>query len=121
MSKAAALTAAPWAAFVDGDSGKPEPPAIHVTCRRPYARMVVSTELQELTPHPKFVAAIEVALAMPSQEEQRDGLRDVLRLWGAVIATYIELGCALVTSSSFVTPCNMPSVSYSVPMIFGRS
>lgn len=121
MSKAAAQTAAPLTTFVDSDSAKPEPPAIHVTCRRTYARMVVSTELRELAPHPNFVADLEAALAMPSQEEQRDGLRDVLRLWGVIIATYLELGCALVTSSSFVTPCNMPSVSDSVPVVINRS
>lgn len=112
MSKQAARNASQWASFTDAeDNPEDEVPCIHVICRRPYTRVMIATELDELQPHPQFVAAIERVVSLPNKEKQLEGLRKVLRQWGSVIATHVEMGCSLVTSHTFVIPCWIPMVS----------
>jgi hypothetical protein len=111
MSKSAARTTAPWVSFVEGDASVEEEHAIHITCRKSYIRVVVTCQREELQPNPAFVADIEGILTSPTKERQTEGLRRVLRQWGAVFATYVELGCALVASHDLHTPCEIPGVS----------
>jgi hypothetical protein len=111
MSQPAARTAAPLISFVDGDEPADKEQTIYITCRQSYTRVVITCDMEELRPSPAFITAIENILNLPTEERQVEGLRRVLRQWGAVFATYIELGCALVTTRDFVTPCDIPGVS----------
>jgi hypothetical protein len=86
-------------------------PAIYVTCRKVYTRVLVRTELEDLSPSPQLVAEVENALALPEQADQIDALRTVLRRWGSVIATRVELGCALVCTSLHESSSHIPQVS----------
>jgi hypothetical protein len=86
-------------------------PAIYVTCRMVYTRVLVRTELEDLSPSPQLVADIENALALPEQADQTDALRTVLRRWGSVIATRVELGYALVCTSMHESCSRVPQVS----------
>jgi hypothetical protein len=86
-------------------------PAIHVTCRRVYARVLVQAELEDLIPNPQLVADIEKAISSHEQTEQIGALRSVLRRWGSNVATHIEIGCALVSTSVFETDSHIPAVS----------
>jgi hypothetical protein len=111
MNEAAARIAAPLISFVDGYKHADQEQTIYVTCRQSYTRVVITCDNEELRPSPTFIAAIENILNLPTEERQSEGLRRVLRQWGAVFATYIELGCALVMTRDFVTPCDIPGVS----------
>jgi hypothetical protein len=86
-------------------------PAIHVTCRRVYARVLVQAELEDLIPNPQLVTDIEKAISSHDQAEQIEALRSALRRWGSNIATHIEIGCALVSTSVFETASHIPVVS----------
>jgi hypothetical protein len=76
-----------------------------------YTRVLVRTELEDLSPSPQLVADIENALALPEQADQIDALRTVLRRWGSVIATRVELGYALVCTSMHESSSHIPQVS----------
>jgi hypothetical protein len=94
--------------------------AIHVTCRRVYARALVRTEIDDLSPNPQLVADIEKALSFPDQSRQIGALRSVWRRWGSVIATRIEIGCALVSTSVFEKSSYIPTVSVLCDLMAAR-
>jgi hypothetical protein len=95
-------------------------PAIHVTCRRVYARVLVQAELEDLIPNPQLVTDIEKAISSRDQAEQIEALRSALRRWGSNIATHIEIGCALVSTSVFEKSSHIPTVSVICDLLAAR-
>jgi hypothetical protein len=112
FTRVAAVHAARSALLLDDDvSTAHDVQAIHVTCRMVYARVSVRTELDDLRPNPQLVIDIEKALSFPEQDKQIDALRSVWRRWGSVMATRIQIGCALVSTSVFAKNSYIPTVS----------
>jgi hypothetical protein len=117
FTKSAAVITLPWTAFFGDAAQDNDIPAIHVTRKRAYPRVVVRTELEDLAPSQEFVTDVEKALANSDQDAQAKSLRSVLRRWGSVIATHVEIGCGMVSSVTFRTPVDLPNVRYSSPYI----
>jgi hypothetical protein len=69
-----------------------------------YSRILVTVDTEDLRPHPDFVTGLEEAMKKASQDEGARALRDVFRRWGTVIPTAVELGCALVSTTTFGRP-----------------
>jgi hypothetical protein len=104
LSKGAAQEAIHWINILEGTSNQNAPTSIYVSCRRNYSRILVTVDTEDLHPHPDFVTALEEAMKKASQDEGARALRDVFRRWGAVIPTAVELGCALVSTTTFGRP-----------------
>jgi hypothetical protein len=104
FSRQATEDATHWSKLLDESTRKDGVPVLHVTCRQVTTKVVVTTDLGDLEPHPDFVQALEKAMALSTKEEQALALKRALRRWGALVATRLELGCALVSTSTFVAP-----------------
>jgi hypothetical protein len=111
FTKLAAEAAAPWSAFLGEQARQAHVPAIRVTSNHTYTRVVVRIDMEELEPNPKFVQDVRNAMASPSKEAKLANLRKALYRWGALIPTYVHIGCSLVSNSTFFTPGDIPSVS----------
>jgi hypothetical protein len=109
FSKSTAASAIPWLSLLGEDEPGKSLPAIHVVSKRAYTRASVNIEIEDLEPHPSFVLEVEQALGNPA-DAQWSALSRVFRRWGSLIATRIKLGCALVATAVFSTPCHLPVV-----------
>jgi hypothetical protein len=69
----------------------------------------VRTEIEDLYSDPNFVLDLEKVFIATDEERQVVALQGVLRRWGAIFATCVELGCSL--TSTFETSTSIPSVS----------
>jgi hypothetical protein len=104
FSRHAAKAAARWSNILEERISDDNVPVIYVTCRRPHTKVVVATDLEDMEPHPEFVDAVTKAVALPTQEEQALALKRVLKRWGALVTTRVEIGCASVSTHTFVNP-----------------
>jgi hypothetical protein len=87
-----------------------QPNIIRVVAKQVYTRVVVHTTLADLTPQLDFVRDVE-SVFRAQASTQLQALRDVLERWGPMIATQVELGCSLVSSTTFGIPCSIPAAS----------
>jgi hypothetical protein len=100
FSKDAAREAARWATVI-GFKAYPNRvynSATYVTCRQVFTRVVVSVDMGDLRPHPDFVSAVQQVVKHTTHEERARCLQNILKSWGSVIPTIIELGCAVVST-----------------------
>jgi hypothetical protein len=86
-------------------------PTLHIVSKRLFPRISVDMEVEALAPNPGFVADIDKVFALSSKDTQIAGLKDVLRRWGSVVATHVDLGCSLVAANSIKLPYITPEVS----------
>jgi hypothetical protein len=100
LSVAAAREAVRWAKLIEGSSDQKSFHDVHVTCRRAFTQLTVTVSSDDLDPHPDFVFALERAVAYSTLGERARALRKALRSWGTLIPTIMELGCALVATTS---------------------
>jgi hypothetical protein len=107
--KPSAKRMVPWLSFMDELSIE-QPNTIRVVAKQVYTRVVVHTTLADLTPQPDFVRDVE-SVFRAQASTQLQALRDVLGRWGPMIATQVELGCSLVSSTMFGIPCSIPAAS----------
>jgi hypothetical protein len=106
LSEGGAQEADRWVKIIEVDVSPhrietPATSATYMTYRQVFTRVVASVDMSDLRPHPDFVSAVQEVTTYASQEEQARGLRKILRSWGSVIPTIIELGCAIVSTTSF--------------------
>jgi hypothetical protein len=97
-----------WISFMSW-LGIEHPNVIRVACKQVHARVAIEMEIADLRPHPDFVLEVQSVFRVPG-DAQLDALRDVLKRWGSVIATRVELGCALMSTTVFALPCRIPAV-----------
>jgi hypothetical protein len=109
FSKPSAKRMIPWLSFMD-EPAIAQPSTIRVVAKQAYTRVVVHTTLADLTPQPDFVLDVE-SVFRAQASTQLQALRDVLGRWGPMIATQVELGCSLVSSTMFEIPCSIPAAS----------
>ncbi|CAE6495894.1 unnamed protein product [Rhizoctonia solani] len=111
-SVGAVETVSPWTSSRIDATNRHNPGGTWITRRTLSVRLRVQVVLQDLTPAPEFVAAIEEALRLPTRFEKFQAVYHTLGRWGDVVPLEMEIGSSLTLTDTEANFSQLPATTF---------